>query len=119
MPLNGAAPGSSTADVSFLSGDFLAMTFRSLLATAAVVLSIAPRLAHADTKFGYVDLQRALTEVEEGRAAKARLQSMLDQKQKDLDKEQEVLRKEKDVLDKQASAMSEETRVAKQTELQK
>jgi outer membrane protein len=75
--------------------------------------------ARAEAKFGYVDLQRALLEVDEGRAAKGRLQAMLEQKQKDLDKEQDGLRKEKELLDKQASAMSEETRIQKQTDLQK
>jgi outer membrane protein len=75
--------------------------------------------ALAELKVGYVDLQRALQEVEEGRAAQSRLKGLLDAKQKELDKEQEGLRKEKELLDKQASAMSEETRVQKQTELQK
>jgi outer membrane protein len=76
-------------------------------------------VARAEAKFGYVDLQRALTEIEEGRAAKSRLQSALEAKQKELDREQEALKKEKDLLDKQASAMSEETRVQKQTDIQK
>ncbi len=91
------------------------MTSRLL---AAVVL-LSSTLAAAEVKLGYVDLQRALLEVDEGRGAKQRLQGMLDSKQKDLDKEQEGLRKEKDLLDKQASAMSEETRIQKQTDLQK
>jgi outer membrane protein len=75
-------------------------------------------LAYADVKIGYVDLQRALLEVNEGRDAKKRLQAALDAKQKDLNKEEEALRKEKDVLDKQAAMMSEETRVQKLTEFQ-
>lgn len=78
-----------------------------------------PSLARADLKVGYVDLQRALIEVEEGREAKRRLQAKLDVKQKELDREQEALRKEKEVLDKQASMMSEETRTQKQIDLQK
>jgi len=96
------------------------MSLRSMLATAVVALSLTTSaVARAEVKFGYVDLQRALSEVDEGRAAKTRLQGLLQQKQKDLDKEQEGLRKEKEMLDKQASAMSEETRIQKQTELQK
>lgn len=83
------------------------------------VLLLVPTLARAELKVGYVDLQRALSEVEEGRSAKARLQSLLAAKQKEIDKEQESLRKEKELLDKQASAMSEESRVQKQTDLQK
>ena len=84
----------------------------------AVSLAFAP-LARAELKLGYVDLQRALTEVEEGRAAKARLQGMIEAKEKEISKEQEGLRKEKEVLDKQASAMSEEARIQKSNELQR
>src|SRR3954469_16355715 len=75
--------------------------------------------ARAETKFAYVDLQRALQEVDEGRNAQARLKGMLEGKQKDLDREQDGLRKEKELLDKQASAMSEETRAKKTQELEK
>jgi outer membrane protein len=91
----------------------------------AVALAIAASpftasIAHAaEPKFAYVDLQRALQEVDEGRDAKKRLQSSLDAKQKELDREQEALKKEKESLDKQLSMMSEEVRVQKQTELQK
>lgn len=87
---------------------------------AAAALLLTPTLGRAaELKLGYVDLQRALLEVDEGREAKKRLQKLLDDKQKELDREQEALRKEKEVLDKQASMMSEETRLQKQTDLQK
>jgi outer membrane protein len=86
----------------------------------ALVLSLAlSAAARADTKLGFVDLQRALTEVEEGRAAKARLQGLLEAKQKEIDKEQEGLRKEKELLDKQASAMNDEARTQRANEFQK
>ncbi|MBM4379023.1 MAG: OmpH family outer membrane protein [Deltaproteobacteria bacterium] len=92
----------------------------SLSAALAFLLAAGtPAAALADFKAGYVDLQRALLEVEEGRSAKARLQKSLEEKQKEIDREQESLRKEKEMLDKQASAMSEETRIQKATELQK
>ena len=96
------------------------MSLRTSLIAVAFALPLATGLTAdaAEFKAAYVDLQRALLEVDEGRSAKARLQKMLEDKQKDLDKEQEALRKEKDLLDKQASAMSEETRIQKQTELQ-
>ena len=42
------------------------------------------------SKFGYVDFQRVLLEVDEGKAAKARLQKWLEAKQKEIDKEQEA-----------------------------
>ena len=96
------------------------MSFQRIVISTALVLPLVfSAAARADIKVGYVDLQRALLEVEQGRAAKAKLQSVLDKKQKELDKEQEVLKKEKETLDKQASAMNQETLVQKQTELQK
>jgi outer membrane protein len=96
------------------------MSLRSTLAALAAVLTLAlPLAASAQPKIGYVDYQRVLLEVEDGKAAKARLQKWLDDRQKEIDKEQETLRKEKELLDKQASAMSEETRIQKATDLQK
>jgi outer membrane protein len=98
--------------------ELLKMSLRKVLAALAVSILFSP-LARAELKLGYVDLQRALGEVEEGRAAKARLQSMIESKEKEITKEQEGLRKEKEVLDKQASAMSEEARQQKNNDLQK
>lgn len=87
---------------------------RRILATLAVALPLLlPAFAHAELKLGYVDIQRALAETDEGKAAKAQLQAMLQNKQKEIDSEQEALRKEKDLLEKQASAMSEDTRTQK------
>lgn len=92
---------------------------RRILATLAVALPLLlPTLAHAEMKLGFVDIQRALAETDEGRAAKQQLQAMLENKQKEIDQEQESLRKEKDLLDKQASAMSEQTREQKGQEFQ-
>ena len=41
-----------------------------------------------DMKLGYVDMQRALNETEDGRKAKASLKKVFDQKQKELDEQQ-------------------------------
>jgi len=86
---------------------------------AAAVALLLSGSALAANKLGYVDLQRALTELEEGKAAKTRLQALLDAKQKEIDSEQEALRKEKEQIDKQAAAMSEETRLQRQNDLQR
>lgn len=96
------------------------MSFRSAFITLSLALPLfaGATASAAEFKAGYVDLQRALLEVDEGRAAKARLKKMVEEKQKELDKEQETLRKELATLEKQASAMSEETKIKKQTELQ-
>ncbi len=97
------------------------MSLRSKLSVLAIALSFAvPTLAAAaDLKVAYVDYQRVMLEVDDGKAAKARLQKWLESRQKEIDAEQETLRKEKETLDKQASAMSEETRIQKATDLQK
>jgi outer membrane protein len=87
--------------------------------TLVSLLALVPALALADVKMGYVDLQRALTEVEEGKQAKGKLQAEVDKKKKEFEAEQAKLRDDKAVLDKQGSMMSEEVRNQKFTELQK
>lgn len=85
---------------------------------AAVLL--AASIAHAgDFKAAYVDFQRAVMEVEEGKAAKARLQKMADQKQKAFEAEQASIKAEVDSFQKQRGMMDDKARDAKEMELQK
>ena len=84
-----------------------------------VVSMLFSSLAFANVKLGYVDLQRALGEVLEGKAAKEKLKRELDKRKAELDGEQDKLRADKAVLDKQSAMMAEETRNQKFTELQK
>ena len=79
---------------------------------------LIPGVAHADLKLGYVDLQRALQEVSEGRDAKMRLKTELDKSKVEMEADQKKLREDKLVLDKQGSMMSEEVRTQKFTEWQ-
>ena len=90
---------------------------RSLI--AVLFVSLFAGVAHADLKLGYVDLQRALIEVGEGQAAKAKLKGEMDKKKSELDAEQAKLTDDKAVLDKQGAMMSEEVRTQKFTEWQK
>ena len=92
------------------------MRLSRVVMLAALGLSTAAR---ADIKLGYVDLQRALQEVGEGRAARDRLKTDMEKRKAELEGEQNKLRDDKAVLDKQASMMSEEVRNQKFTELQK
>jgi outer membrane protein len=92
------------------------MRLSRVVLLAALGLSTAAR---ADIKLGYVDLQRALQEVGEGRAARDRLKADMEKRKSELESEQNKLRDDKAVLDKQASMMSEEVRNQKFTELQK
>lgn len=85
----------------------------------AALLLFGSSAALADMKVGYVDLQRALQEVGEGKTARDRLKGDMERKKTELENEQNKLRDDKNVLDKQASMMSEEVRNQKYTELQK
>ncbi|WP_426753173.1 OmpH family outer membrane protein [Myxococcus sp. Y35] len=97
------------------------MSLRTTIAAAAAALSLSLPVAAsaAELKVAYVDLQKVMLEVDDGKAAKARLQKWLDARQKEIDKEQSALRAEKETLDKQASAMSAETKAQKEAELQR
>ena len=84
---------------------------RRLLIAFALLLSARSALAQG-MKIGYVDVQRAVQEVEEGKAARTRLKAELDKKRADLEKM-------KTDYDKQAPVLSDEAKKTKQAELQK
>jgi outer membrane protein len=84
----------------------------------AVLLAFATP-ALADAKVGYVDLQRALNEVEEGAKAKAALKKEFDEKQKQLDSKQNELKGLKDEIDQRGTMMKAEVKQEKLNELQK
>ncbi len=93
---------------------------KSTFLFAALVTALAlPTAARAELKVGYVDLQRALTEVGEGKAARDNLKKDLEAKKNGFEAEQAKLRDDKAILDKQGAMMSEEVRNQKFTELQK
>jgi outer membrane protein len=89
-----------------------------LFATAYATVHAAPAQAQ-QPKFAVVDLQRALTEIEEGRKAKTTLKTLFDQRQKTLDKQQEDLRVLKEGIEKQRDVLSREVYQKKVEELQK
>ncbi|HUB07403.1 MAG TPA: OmpH family outer membrane protein [Myxococcales bacterium] len=78
-----------------------------LLAFSATLFSFP---AVAETKVAVVDLQRALNEVADGRAAKAKLKKEFDVRQKELDDKQEELKKMQADLQAKGDAMSEDAR---------
>jgi len=83
----------------------------------AVVLAGSSALAE-ELKLGYVDLQRALSETEDGRKAKANLKKIFDQKQKELDEQQEELKKAVEDLDKKRTLLPADKVHEKEAELQ-
>jgi outer membrane protein len=96
------------------------MSFRRLMvALAAAIPLTLSATAHAEAKIGYVNFQKALAELDEAKAAKSRLESVKDQKQKDLDKAQDTLKKDQEMFQKQAATMTEAARVEKGEALQK
>lgn len=89
----------------------------SLVAAALLAVSALSGAARAEQKLAYVDLQRALVEVEEGKGAKSKLKAEFDKRQKTLDAEQDALKKDKEDLDKRAMAMTDDAKRAKEQEL--
>lgn len=85
---------------------------------AAAVAAAAPAEAE-DLKVGYVDLQRALNEVEEGASAKAKLKKEFDEKQRTLDQKQNELKALKEEIDAKGMMMQAEAKQAKLADLQK
>ena len=76
-----------------------------------VLLSLCvATVARAEFKAAYVDFQRALVEVDEGRAAKQRLQVKADLRKKELEGEKSSLEKEADVFKKQEATMDDKAR---------
>jgi outer membrane protein len=70
-----------------------------------------------DMKVGFVDMQRALTETDDGKKAKDKLKKNFDQKQKELDEQQNALRKDKEDLDKKRTLIPADKVHEKEAEL--
>ena len=70
------------------------MTPRTFALALVAFLTLAASPARAQVKLAYVDMQRALGEIEEGKIAKSKLQNQFQAKQKDLDAKQEDLKRE-------------------------
>ena len=86
-------------------------------ALAVAVLALAPGIAAAQQKIGYVDLQRALNEVDEGKAARALLKKDFDEKQKQLDVRKTEFDRLQADFEKQSVVMSEQARRDKAQDL--
>jgi outer membrane protein len=93
---------------------------RNVTILAALALATAiPHAARAEVKIGYVNLQQAVSEVDEGKAARDSLKKEFDQKQKMLDEKQNELKRMKDDLDKQMVVMSDEAKREKAAEFER
>lgn len=90
-----------------------------VLFAALICLGVATPAAAEDFKMAYVDLQRALNEVDEGAEAKATLKKEFDAKQAELDKRQNELKAMKEELDARGMMMTPEAKQERTAELQK
>ena len=88
------------------------------LAVLALALAVAPA-ARAELKIGYVDFERAMREVEEGKATFALLKKDADEKQKQLNGRMEELKRLQEDLQKQAQILTPEARAAKAAEVER
>lgn len=88
-----------------------------LAATLALVLAAAS--ARAEVKLGYVDMQRAIKEVEEGKLAGAALKRDFDEKQKQLNQRSDEVKKLQEDFQKQQAIMTPEAKAAKGAEIER
>ncbi len=89
----------------------------AFLPTLLLAVATVPAAARAEQKIGYVDLQRALNEVDEGKAAKALLQKDFAEKQKTLDAKKAEFEKLQADFEKQSVVMSDQARKDKTADL--
>ena len=87
----------------------------SWLKFTALICFLFTSNAFADN-FAYVDLQRAVFEVNDGKAAKDRLEKMKTQRQGALDAKQKELKKLQESLEKQSDFMTDEVKAKKGAE---
>lgn len=88
--------------------------------TAGILLTGVSHAADeaAATKYGFVDMQKALQSVESGKKAKVQLEKDFNAKKKDLQNEETAIRKMDEEFRKQSLVMSDEARAKKGSELQ-
>lgn len=84
---------------------------------AAVMLVSVPVMAQ--TKFGFVDLQKAVTESKEGKVALKKLQDMTERKQKELNTKQDELKRLEDEIRSQGSMWNDDMKRQKLGDYQK
>jgi outer membrane protein len=92
---------------------------RTVITALALAAALVPGLASAEQKIGFVDLQRALNEVDEGKTAKALLKKDFDDKQKEIDAKKADFEKLQADFEKQATMLSEQARKDKAQDLDK
>jgi outer membrane protein len=88
------------------------------VAALAVVSLMASQARAQSQKIGFVDLQRALLETEEGRRIKSQLEKEMQTKQKEVNERRDKFQAKVEDLKKKRSLLPEDTRLKIETELQ-
>lgn len=91
--------------------------YSSIVSLAAVFMMVSAG-AHAESKVGYVDLQKAIQETSTGKKAKTDLEKDFNKRKKDLEKMEADLKKMGEDLEKKAMVLSDDVRGRKQAEFQ-
>lgn len=92
--------------------------FSVLSVVAAVAVAFAGLSAQAETKIGYVDLQKAIQETSTGKKAKSDLEKDFNKRKKELEKMEADLKKMGEDLEKKAMVLSDDVRGQKQAAFQ-
>ncbi|MBS2023323.1 MAG: OmpH family outer membrane protein [Deltaproteobacteria bacterium] len=93
--------------------------FLVVLALPLALLGSKAAFAQSAPKYGYVDVQRAVQEVEEGKAARTRLQGELNDRRQQIEKKKTDLEKMQGDFSKQSAVLSEDAKKKKMEEMQK
>jgi len=91
---------------------------RSLVLAGILAGFLATSAMAADTKIGYIDMQRAINTSEAGKEAKEQLAARLKKYQDEINVKQEELKKLKEELEKQGMLLSEAARANKEKDYQ-
>lgn len=89
------------------------------LTVAAFLLFCHPAAAQDVVKIGFVDMQRALNDSDQGTKALESLKNLMDSKKAELQSEKEIIDQKKDELDKQGLLLNESTRREREDEIRR
>jgi outer membrane protein len=82
--------------------------------TVVLAMALATGICAAETKIGYLDIQKALGQSDAGKSAKEQLTSRFKKYQDEINSKQEELKKLKDELEAQGAILSESKRTEKE-----
>jgi len=91
---------------------------RTISITLGILIGLVG-VVQSKTRIGYVDMQRAILEADDGQAAKKQLQKMKTARQAELDSKQKALRELQKGYEAQKAFMKADIRQAKEAELGK